>query len=156
MSWLNRSNVEETITFHSGIYKFKIPYLKNDLVPNENNEVKVFHCDIEMYVGREDDIQEGILATVIMTGIEAVTNNVEHIATSIYHTMFQNVFYTHLMKQNQLVNKIRWIEKYEPGILSVYPNGDWREVKFEWDEKRKSYSNPSWYGSSEESWYVNK
>nr|WP_257205042.1 SHOCT domain-containing protein [Bacillus cereus] len=79
----------------------------------------------------------------------------EHIATSIYHTMFQNVFYTHLMKQNQLVNKIKWVEKYEPGILSVSPRGHWVDVKLQWNEKQKSYSKPSWYGSPEESWYVN-
>ena len=155
MNWLNQSNMEKAIRFHSGIYKFKIPYLKHDLVPNKDNEVKVYYCDVEMHVGREDDLQEGLLATVVMTGVDAITNDIEHIATSIYHTMFQNVFYTHLMKQNQLVNKIKWVEKYEPGILSVYPRGHWVDVKLQWNEKQKSYSKPSWYGSPEESWYVN-
>ncbi|CAM4053344.1 hypothetical protein L1N85_19885 [Paenibacillus alkaliterrae] len=42
---------EESIYFHGGIYRFSFPYLGAYLGRNEENEVKVDHCDVELRIG---------------------------------------------------------------------------------------------------------
>lgn len=154
MNWFNNKKTKESIRFHPGVYKFQIPYLLHDLIANENNEMKVSSCEVEMHVGREDDLKQGTIATIIMTSTtEPMTNIIEYIATSIYHTMFRDIFYTYLMEKNLLIDRIRWVEKYDSSVVSFSSNSRCDDVTFQWDEKQQSYYNPSWYQPEEDAWY---
>ncbi|QQZ64559.1 hypothetical protein JI735_34560 (plasmid) [Paenibacillus sonchi] len=138
------------VILHSGIYRFKWPYLTGHLVPNDAGEVTVYDCDVEMRVGQDEDLQEGKLVTIIITSYSppGVQNRIEHIATKIRLAFFDHIFHErHYEKPIVPEESIRWIEQHlfskgsSPGDTS---HDQSLEVTMQWDAKKHAYSGPSW------------
>lgn len=98
-----------------------------------------------MHIGREDDLQEGYMVTVIMRSTDGygITNFVEYIATNVRRTLSRRI------KSDQ----IRWVEIEPP------TSGDHHRpacVVMNWDKKKQEYSSPKWKRISPDTWYYEK
>ena len=142
--------MKKEIIMHPGIYRFKFPYVTGHLVPNDAGEVTVYNCDVEMRVGQEEDLREGKLVTIIITSYSppGVQNRIEHIATKIRLTFFDDIFHElHWEKAIVSEERIRWIEQHlfskgsNPGNTS---HDQSLEVTMRWDAKKHAYCEPSW------------
>lgn len=138
------------IRLHSGIYRFKWPYLAGHLVPNDAGEVKVYECDVEIRVGQDDDLREGKLVTIIITSYSppGVQNSIEHIATKIRLAFFDRIFYeNHWDKPIIPEESIRWIEQHlfsKGSSVGDTSHDQSLEVTMQWDAKKHAYGGPSW------------
>lgn len=136
---------EESIYFHPGIYRFSFPYLGANFVRNEENEVKVFDCDVELRVGQEKDMKDGKLVVVVISDrpqTPGVQNSFEHIATKVRIAFFDSIFIEkHWEKTIVPEHRIRWIERHPAG---AHIGEETNEVTMKWDEKRHVYTSPSW------------
>lgn len=139
---------EESIYFHGGIYHFSFPYI-GGLDRNEENEVEVYHCDVELRVGQEDDMKQGKLVTVIITereGSVGIQDKIQFIATKIRIAFFDSIFIEkHWQKPKVPEHQIRWIERH---LFSKAPystmEDEINEVSMIWDVKKHAYHSPSW------------
>lgn len=137
---------------HPGIYRFTMPYLGGHLIRNENGEVTVYQCDVELRVGQDEDMREGKLVTVVITSFAppGVQNYIERIATKIRIGFFDQIFHErHWEKPVVPEESIRWIERHLFSQGSAEGRGDTSldsilEVKMTWDAKRYAYGGASW------------
>ncbi|WP_268626983.1 hypothetical protein [Paenibacillus alvei] len=137
-----------SITFHPGIYRFEWPYLASYCIPDENGEVKVYKCDVELRVGQDEDMKDEKLVTIIITSHAppGVQNFIEHIATKIRIAFFDHIFYEkHWEKSIVPEKKIRWIERH----LFAHRTGSTaddqiQEVIMNWNSKENRYTSPTW------------
>ncbi|WP_047980639.1 hypothetical protein [Ornithinibacillus contaminans] len=139
----------ESITTHSGIYKFELPYLTDNLVPRENGIVPVYNCDIEIHVGNQKDLDNGFLATVIISANSdgvGNTNFVEDIATMVLNNYIDKKSIR--AEHTTLYDKIRWIER------NHYPKERFDLVNFEWHKEEARYIDPDWYKLAEDDWIL--
>lgn len=128
---------------YPGIYRFKWPYLAAHPVPDEHGEVKIYTCHVEIRVGQEEDLENGILATVIITSYTppGVQNFIESIASKVRLAFFDDIFHEELLAKKKGIpdDQIRWIEKHRfddhESIL---------EVRLKWDRKLGRYFSPNW------------
>lgn len=140
---------QDSIFFHGGIYRFEWPYLTgSNMGTNDQGEVNVYKCDVELRVGQEEDLKEGKIVTVIITsdGNPGVQGSIEKIATKIRISFFDSIF-TEKHWENPIVpeHKIRWIERH---LFSTRTGSDQNdeinEVTMIWDAKRHVYHSPLW------------
>ncbi|MGU3472427.1 hypothetical protein ACLBWT_14930 [Paenibacillus sp. D51F] len=142
--------MKKEVRMHSGIYRFKWPYLMGPLIPDDAGNVTVYDCDVEVRVGQDEDLKEGKLATIIITSYSApgVQNRIEHIATKIRLAFFDNIFHElHWEKAIVPEEKIRWIEQhlFSKGSMQGDTSLDQAlEVTMQWDAKKHAYGGPSW------------
>ncbi|MNB77502.1 hypothetical protein D3C75_241880 [compost metagenome] len=140
---------EVNIHFHPGIYRFLWPYLAANFSRNDKQEVAVYHCDVEIRVGQDEDMQVGKLVTIIVTARDktpGVQNFIEHIATKIRLSFFDAIFHEkHWEKPIISENSIRWIERH---LFSQHPGStmddEINEVIMKWDDVRHAYHSPTW------------
>ncbi|MEK5586621.1 hypothetical protein MKZ21_30650 [Paenibacillus sp. FSL P2-0536] len=142
----------KNLRMHSGIYRFTWPYLGVDLIRDDNGEVKVYQCEVELRVGQEEDMREGKLITVVVTSYAppGVQSFIENIATKVRIAFFDKIFHeNHWDKPVVPEESIRWIEQH----LYSQGNGEGRgdtsldsilEVTMIWDAKRYAYGGASW------------
>nr|WP_306220676.1 type II toxin-antitoxin system PemK/MazF family toxin [Cohnella sp. WQ 127256] len=154
MSWLTRQKRRNNLTFHPGVYKFNWPYLCASIAPDEYNNVQIYTCEIEIHVGHEEDLKLDRIATIYVKAIKegvGITNYFEDISTKIRFSFFDYIFYEHLLDEDLLTNLVRWIEYYPKEFAPrIFPQGLYKEVKMDWDNKKKRYQNPKWNEINEE------
>lgn len=76
--------IKEGITIHPGIYPFKFPYFGHSFIPDENNIINCYYCNVRIIIGYEKDLTEGKLFTVVIYPINntaGTTNYYEIIAS---------------------------------------------------------------------------
>ncbi|MEK4479967.1 hypothetical protein MKZ23_11090 [Paenibacillus sp. FSL R5-0876] len=134
---------EKSVFYHPGIYRFQWPYLAAWLSQNEQHEVTVYHCDVEIRVGQEEDMKVGKLVTVTVTAREhtpGVQNFITEIATKVRLSFFDQIFLEkHWGKTLVPEHRIRWIECH-PYIEDQSP----LQVSMKWDSKKHAYHSPAW------------
>lgn len=134
---------DQKIQLHKGIYKFTWPYLGAWLSADENNEVKVFYCNVELRVGQDDDLKEGKLLVATVTAQKntpGVQNFIEEIATKVRLTFFGQIFHENHWNESKLPDDaIQWIE-----IHNFESDNEINEVKLKWNSEKKAYHSPSW------------
>jgi hypothetical protein len=136
---------EEIVIHHQGTYKFDFPFLTSNLVPNEDNIVPIYYCDVEIHVGEQLDLDEGIIATVIIRpkGNVGMSNFTQDIATNIRKSLFKSIFICHNLNYlNKYISKsMRWLENYADSnsLPANSPTGNWTEVILEWNENKDEY-----------------
>lgn len=138
--------------YHPGIYKFKLPFLNHTyLVKDESELVPVYYCNIEIIVGNDKDLSNGIVATVIIEAINekgvniGVTNYIEHIATTVKKSFLDAIFHSGSYGDHKLEHhEIRWIERYPEEYTPGVTLRD-SEVKMVWDDQYLSYIKPEWF-----------
>lgn len=138
-----------SIYFHPGIYRIEWPYLSGNLIHNEQIEVKVYTCDVELRVGQKEDMDLGNLVTVIITArpnTPGVQNFIENIATKIRIAFFDHIFIEkHWEKPLVPEHRIRWIERHLFSLhTGVMMDDEINEVTMQWDAKEHRYYSPSW------------
>ncbi|WP_336788440.1 hypothetical protein [Paenibacillus sp. MMO-177] len=139
---------EKSIFFHPGIYKFQWPYIMNNFVTDDQGEVRVYNCNVEIRVGQEDDMNDGKLVTVVISGTAAtpgVQPVITDIATKVRLSFFDSIFIEkHWEKSIVPEHRIRWIEQNLFSLNSNTVEDEIFEVTMNWDEKRHIYTSPSW------------
>lgn len=111
-------------------------------VPDENNFVTVYKCDVTMHVGNPHDLGEGTLATVIISenDVFSPSNNIERIASHVRLSFFRDIFYQEITEPSQsLLDKIRFLS-HTPAQYSNKGHDEWREYWLIWNDLTKSYN----------------
>lgn len=134
------------------INHFTWPYLAAHLIRNDQGEVKVYECEVELRVGQEEDMREGKLITVVITSYAppGVQNFIEQIATKVRISFFDQIFHENHWDIPVIPeDSIRWIEQHLFSQGSAKDRDDSTldtilEVKMKWDAKRHVYSSASW------------
>lgn len=138
----------KTVIYHKGIYRFQFPYLGPWLSSNDNGTVNVYHCDVEIHVGQEEDMQNGKIATIVITaqnGSIGIQNHIEHLATKIRFAFFDSIFYEQHWKKPVVPEEgIRWIERHLFSKQSSTMDDEVKEVTLQWDAKKYAYHSPTW------------
>lgn len=128
----------ESVHHWPGIYKFELPYTIHHNVADEEGLVKVYKCDVEMHIGGEKNLNQHLIATVIIsaqkTGV-GTTNHIENIATLVKRGYLDEVVRPN---NGAIHNRIRWIER------NHYPSENFAVVSLEWDLNIRKYIRPSW------------
>jgi hypothetical protein len=133
-----------------GIYQFSLPYLIDQRLIDSNGYHLVRTVDVEIHVGRKEDLGDGKLATVIALSTVGFSNYVEEIFTKIRRLFFHEIFQTKTGTELFLSDdRIRLIEVHAK-TQDIY---DWQEVQMEWDFKRECYCHPVWKTVSPDTWY---
>lgn len=131
------SNLDE-VHHWTGIYKFELPYMSGHYVSDENGEVKVYTCDVEIHIGGSNNLEQKRIATVIISAQKngvGTTNFIENIATLIKTGYIEEVVRP---KNGPIHDRIRWVER------NYYPKENFKMVSLEWDAKSSRYIRPSW------------
>lgn len=139
---------QDDVLMHNGIIKAKMPYIVGHPVSDENGNIKVHHCDVEIHIGNQNDLKIGYLATVIISARKdgiGVTNFIERLAKQTVELFLNHVI---LSRLGTPVDKIRWIER------NYYPNENFHIVKLEWNEKNQFFTNPKWENLNDEDWIL--
>jgi|APAga8741244001_1050109.scaffolds.fasta_scaffold19389_3 hypothetical protein len=139
---------QDDILFHKGIIKAKMPYSMSQPVADENDNIKVYYCDVELHIGNQNDLKNGYLATAIISARKdgiGVTNFIERLADQTVNLFLNNVIISRL---GTPVDKIRWIER------NYYPSENFQVVKLEWNEKYNYFTNPKWEHLNEGDWIL--
>lgn len=135
----------KNISIHPGVYRFDWPYLMAYFVPNNTGEVEVNKCEVELYVGQHQNLQEGKLITIIISSynFSNIQSKFEHIATKIRLVFFDEICMgTH---NNLSEDSICWIERRRYSKSGGIGSGDTlHEVKMQWNKKTQKYTDPSW------------
>ncbi|MET3657803.1 hypothetical protein [Sporosarcina psychrophila] len=128
----------DSVHLWPGIYKFELPYLTGHNVRDNDGLVKVSNCDVEMHIGDQNNLDQHLIATVIISakkGGVGTTNFIEHIATLIKTGYIDQVV---LPKYGAIYDRIRWVER------NYYPDEIYQVVSLEWNSELNHYSNPKW------------
>jgi len=100
--------------------------------------VKVYNCDVEMHIGGQENLNDGLIASVIISakkGGVGTTNYIEDIATLVKNGYIDNVV---IPKHGPIHDRIRWVER------NYYPNENFDIVTLDWNSKEERYQNPKW------------
>ncbi|MDQ0418418.1 hypothetical protein J2Z48_002610 [Croceifilum oryzae] len=128
----------------AGAYQFSLPYLST---PSYTKMLAANHpvstVDIELHIGRHDDLQIGKEATIIAFSSYADPN---HIAPMF--SMVRNLWLTK-HRWEIPTDKIRLIEVH---TKSHDPN-DWHELEMSWDNTTHRYHDPIWKSIQRTAWY---
>ncbi|MBA4550594.1 hypothetical protein H1043_02255 [Thermoactinomyces vulgaris] len=132
---------QESTYYHPGVYRFYWPFVSPDLL-KDNDHIQFWYYDVEIHVGRSDDMKEGKLLTVIIkSSTLGVTNYIESIATQIRNNFFPKLFSQYQANKKYLnEDTIRWLEV---NFETLNPNR-WNEVVLEWDHRLEQYQSPTW------------
>lgn len=136
--------------FHKGIYKFNYPYLRNDLVAIDNGLIPIDTCNVEIHVGDQRDLDQGVLISVIIETLEntvGVKQYIEDIATSIKQAYIDYKIVTNKNVEDT-VKVIRFIEK------EYFPKEAFKLVTFDYERDSNSYNNPKWQSITNEDWII--
>lgn len=128
----------DSVHLWPGIYKFELPYLSFHNVRDDEGLVKVYNCDVEMHVGNQKDLDQSLIATVIISAKKdgvGTTNFIEDIATIIQNEYLDKVI---IPKYGPIYDRIRWVER------NYYPSETFQVVSLGWDAELNKYSDPKW------------
>lgn len=129
----------------TGAYQFSLPYLCS--TPSHTHIFTANHpvstVDIELHIGRHDDLLDGKQATIIAFSTHADPN---HVAP-----MFS-------MVRNLWMKNHHWeIAPDQIRLIEVHPKShdlnDWHELVMNWDQVTQSYCDPIWRSVQEKAWY---
>ncbi|TCP65332.1 hypothetical protein [Baia soyae] len=128
----------------AGAYQFSLPYLSTPSytkVHAANHPVST--VDVELHVGRHDDLLVGKEATIIAFSSHADPN---HVAP-----MFSMVRNLWLTKPHWKIptDRIRLIEVH----TKSHDQNDWHELEMNWDYTTHRYHDPIWKSIQETAWY---
>jgi hypothetical protein len=108
--------------------------------------VRVYNCDIEMHIGGQNNLDNNLIATVIIGARKhgvGVTNFFEDIAKLVKEGYLDKVV---IPKHGPIHDRIRWIER------NHYPRENYEIVSLAWDSKAQRYHTPNWSKLDEKDW----
>lgn len=142
---------QKSTYYHPGIYRFYWPYVSPNLQYHDADHILFWYYDVEIHVGRSDDMKEGKLLTVIIkSSTLGVTNHIEYIATQIRNNFFPDLFLQYQENKKHLnEDVIRWLEV---NFETLNPDC-WSEVTLEWDHRSEQYQKPEWKKIDPNAWY---
>lgn len=145
----NKPSNLEGVRHWTGIYEFDLPYIV-DLVKNDEGIIKVYDCNVEMHIGGQENLDQGLIATVIISakkGGVGITNFIEEITTLIQNGYIDKVV---IPTYGPIHDRVRWIER------NYYPEETFQTVSLKWNEGINSYEKPSWDNLSDDDWVLQK
>lgn len=132
----------------AGIYQFTIPYLSHTLHISGDGFHQVRTVDVEIHVGRKEDLEDGKIATIITYSTDCYSDYVAEIFTNIRRLFFQYIF-PPLQTRSFQEEQIRYVEVH----AKSQDINDWNELELHWDEKKLVYTHPAWNSISHDAWY---
>ncbi|WP_044641147.1 hypothetical protein [Risungbinella massiliensis] len=135
---------------YPGIYQFSVPYLTYHRMVEKDGYHRVKKVDVEIHVGRKEDVAEGKLATVIAYSTSSFSNYAQEVFSNIRRMFFPNIF--PMFQSNIPPFQERQIRYVEVHAKSQDLN-DWHELEMRWDPKTAQFKHPVWNAISPQAWY---
>lgn len=133
-----------------GIYQFSVPYLTYHRMVKENGYHRVKEVDVEIHVGRKEDLADGKIATVIAYSTSSFSNYVQEVFSNIRRMFFPNIFpIFHSDIPAFQEKQIRYVEVH----AKSQDLNDWHELEMHWDSKTAQFKHPVWNAISPQAWY---
>lgn len=132
-----------------GIYQCTVPYLTYHRTAREDGYHRVRTVDVEIHVGRKEDLLDGKVATIIAYSTTSFSNYVQDVFRNIRRLFFRSIFPSNENIPNFLENHIRYLEVH----AKSQDLNDWHELEMHWDTKNELYTHPVWNSISSDAWY---
>lgn len=129
----------------AGAYQFSLPYLCSTPsyahIYTANHPVST--VDIELHIGRHDDLLVGKEATIIAFSTHTDPNHVAPVFSMVRNLWLKNHHW------EIPADKIRLIEVHPKS----HDQNDWHELVMNWDHTTQSYCDPIWKSVQGKAWY---
>lgn len=129
----------------AGAYQFSLPYLcstpSHTQIYTANHPVST--VDIELHIGRRDDLLDGKQATIIAFLTQADPNHVAPMFSMVRNLWMKNHHW------EIPADQIRLIEVHPKS----HDRNDWHELVMTWDPITQSYCDPIWRSVPDKAWY---
>lgn len=127
----------------SGVYQFSLPYIAPTSTHLSPANHPVSTVDIELHIGRKEDLSDGILASILSFSTHADPNHIETIFSLVWKLWISN------QKYEIPPEKVRLIEVHTKSRNL----NDWHEIQMNWDHQMQHYQQPIWRSIHPDSWF---